>query len=347
MKKALFIEKEGGIFQRSMAEDEPESLAFASKVIRNLCRIQDELGYALVIISPSPAESKIADTQSAMFSVLKSEGVVFEEFMTSGDDLDEIASTLHRAYQEILDSTHSFVVGGGKMTMQLARHLEARAVLISEETQADAALTAASWDDIFQYLRFPPRKAQVRRQTTETDVFVAVNLDGDGKAEIETGLGFFDHMLEQVARHSSCDLEIRVKGDLHIDEHHTIEDTALALGEAFAKALDNKKGIERYGFLLPMDDALAQVALDFSGRSWLVWKAEFRREKIGDMPTEMFYHFFKSFSDSAKCNLNIQASGENEHHKIESIFKATGRALKMAVKRDPENQSVPSTKGTL
>jgi imidazoleglycerol-phosphate dehydratase/histidinol-phosphatase len=208
-------------------------------------------------------------------------------------------------------------------------------------------LIADHWEQIYQFLRLPPRKVQHRRKTRETDILIELNLDGTGQSEIHTGLGFFDHMLDQLAKHGGFDLKIETRGDLHIDEHHSIEDTALALGEAFAQALGDKRGIERYGFTLPMDDALAQVALDFGGRPWLVWEASFQRERIGEMPTEMFLHFFKSFSDAARCNLNIRAEGQNEHHKIEAIFKAFAKSLKMSVKRDPNNRELPTTKGVL
>jgi len=229
----------------------------------------------------------------------------------------------------------------------LIRYVHNQDITIPEDLKDIVVLDAASWADIYTYLRLPVRQGSVRRTTKETDIQIHVNLDGRGQAEISTGLGFFDHMLHQIARHGNIDLRVKVDGDLEIDEHHTIEDTALALGEAFAKALGDKKGMERYGFCLPMDDCLAQVALDFGGRPWLVWKAKFKREKIGEMPTEMFMHFFKSFSDAARCNLNIKAKGENEHHKIEAIFKAFARAIKMALKRDPEFMVLPSTKGVL
>jgi imidazoleglycerol-phosphate dehydratase/histidinol-phosphatase len=211
----------------------------------------------------------------------------------------------------------------------------------------DVALQTTSWQEIYRFLKFGLRQADITRKTKETDIRIYLNLDGTGQSEINTGIGFFDHMLEQISRHGGCDLKISVKGDLDVDEHHTIEDTAIVLGEAFAKAMKNMTGVERYGFTLPMDDCLAQVAVDFGGRSWLVWDAGFRREKIGDMPTEMFFHFFKSFSDAAKCNLNIKAEGTNEHHKIESIFKAFARAIKMAKKRDLNDQVLPSTKETI
>jgi imidazoleglycerol-phosphate dehydratase/histidinol-phosphatase len=255
------------------------------------------------------------------------------------------------------DLASSYVIGDRLTDIQLAQNLGAKAIFLTENpTQASissdlensTALITANWDEIYRFLLLPERTAEVSRITNETQIHIRLNLDGKGKADMHTGLGFFDHMLDQLAKHSGADLSVHVKGDLHIDEHHTIEDTALALGEAYLKALGDKRGISRYGFLLPMDDVLAQAAIDFSGRNWLVWDASFKREKIGEMPTEMFYHFFKSFTDTAKCNLNIKAEGENEHHKIEAIFKAFAKSIKMAVSRDPKNlQNLPSTKGVL
>ncbi len=254
---------------------------------------------------------------------------------------------LKQYFTEEYDLANSYVIGDRMTDVQLAKNLGAKAIFIGDH-QEDAALSTNSWDEISAFLRMPPRWAEVNRKTSETEIYIKLNLDGSGACDISTGLHFFDHMLEQLGKHGSTDLEIKVKGDLHIDEHHTIEDTALALGEAYLKALGNKKGIYRYGFLLPMDDVLAQVAIDFGGRPWIVWDAEFKREKVGDMPTEMFYHFFKSFSDTAKCNLNIKVEGDNEHHKIEAIFKSLARAIKMAVLRDPKNiNQLPSTKGVL
>jgi imidazoleglycerol-phosphate dehydratase/histidinol-phosphatase len=253
------------------------------------------------------------------------------------------------------DLKNSYVIGDRVTDVQLAKNLDAKCILINNGNLVAAvseqglssycALVTTSWKDIYYFLCTPTRKASVVRTTKETDIQIEVDLNGTGKAAISTGLAFFDHMLDQLSRHGNVDLTIQVKGDLHIDEHHTIEDTALALGEAFLKALGDKRGIERYGFCLPMDDCLAQVAIDFGGRPWLVWDADFKREKIGEMPTEMFYHFFKSFSDTAKCNLNIKAEGTNEHHKIEAIFKAFAKSIKMAVKK--EGNLLPSTKGVL
>jgi imidazoleglycerol-phosphate dehydratase/histidinol-phosphatase len=251
------------------------------------------------------------------------------------------------------DLKNSFVIGDRITDIQLAKNLGAKALFISDleipnELKSITALQTTRWNDIYSFLKLPERIIIHTRNTNETKISIDLNLDGKGNANNQTGLAFFDHMLDQIAKHGNLDLSIQVNGDLHIDEHHTIEDTGIALGEAFTLALGQKKGIARYGFLLPMDDCLAQVALDFSGRNWLVWEAEFKREKIGEMPTEMFSHFFKSFSDGAKCNLNIKAEGENEHHKIESIFKAFAKSIQLAVKRDINNlNSLPSTKGLL
>jgi imidazoleglycerol-phosphate dehydratase / histidinol-phosphatase len=250
-------------------------------------------------------------------------------------------------FSEDYDLENSYVIGDRITDIQLAKNLGAKAIFLGA-AQEGAEFSTHDWDDIYTYLKLPPRQAQVSRKTSETDIQIELNLDGMGTCSIATGLHFFDHMLEQLGKHGGMDLKIQVKGDLHIDEHHSIEDTALALGEAYAKALGDKKGIYRYGFVLPMDDALAQVAIDFGGRPWLVWNASFSREKIGDMPTEMFFHFFKSFSDAAKCNLNVTLTGENEHHKIEAAFKGLARAIKMAVQRDPKTlNQLPSTKGVL
>jgi imidazoleglycerol-phosphate dehydratase/histidinol-phosphatase len=259
------------------------------------------------------------------------------------------------------DLANSFVIGDRITDVQLAKNLGCKAIWINNDPnlggseisdtvktlQTTIALETTEWKKIYEFLKLGNRIIKHERNTNETKINIELNLDGAGKTSVNTGLSFFDHMLDQLGKHSGADLKIQVKGDLHVDEHHTIEDTAIALGEAFAQALGNKAGITRYGFLLPMDDSLAQVAIDFGGRSWLVWEAEFKREKVGDMPTEMFYHFFKSFSDAAKCNLNIKVEGDNEHHKIESIFKALAKSIKQAVKRDVENMQLPTTKGIL
>jgi imidazoleglycerol-phosphate dehydratase / histidinol-phosphatase len=244
------------------------------------------------------------------------------------------------------DLANSYVIGDRMTDVELAKNMVCKAIYISKEKTDDAVLCTTNWADIYQFLKAKPRQATVIRKTNETNIEVRVNLDGTGKSNLNTGLGFFDHMLEQIAKHGNIDLFVNVKGDLHIDEHHTIEDVAITLGETFLRALGSKKGIERYGFLLPMDDCLAQVGIDFGGRPWLVWDTKFTREKIGEMPTEMFMHFFKSFADNAKCNLNIKAEGDNEHHKIEAIFKAFAKAIKMAVGKT-NNFGIPSTKGTL
>jgi imidazoleglycerol-phosphate dehydratase/histidinol-phosphatase len=258
------------------------------------------------------------------------------------------------------DLSNSFVLGDRLTDVALAKNLGSKAIFLNNEPnlgaahsgdldglQASIALETTSWEEIYSFLKLGKRTVTHHRKTNETNIYVEVDLEGSGKAVVETGLGFFDHMLDQVARHGKMDLIIQAKGDLHIDEHHTIEDTGIALGEAFAKLLTDKRGMERYGFALPMDEAEAKVLIDFGGRNWIIWDAEFKREKIGDMPTEMFFHFFKSFSDAAKCNLNIFCRGENEHHKIEAIFKAFAKAIKMAVKRDPNAMFLPSTKGSL
>ena len=239
------------------------------------------------------------------------------------------------------------MIGDRESDVQLANNLGSKAIYINDDKKSKAELQTTDWTEIYNFLRFPDRVAGSKRTTNETDIFIKLNLDGSGKSEIKTGLGFFDHMLELFSKHSMIDLRVEVKGDLHVDEHHTIEDTAIVLGDVLLKALGDKKGIERYGFLLPMDESFAKVAIDFSGRNDLIWKTEFKREKVGEMPTEMFYHFFKSLSDAAKCNILIEADGTNEHHKIEAIFKALARAIKMAVKRDPNHQQLPSTKGLL
>jgi imidazoleglycerol-phosphate dehydratase/histidinol-phosphatase len=263
---------------------------------------------------------------------------------------------------EKYDLANSFVIGDRITDVQLAKNLGCKAIWMVEDASLGAgeqqesidelrhstvALESTSWQRIYEFLKIGIRTVHHERNTNETKISIALNLDGTGNANIHTGLGFFDHMLDQIARHGSIDLDIQVKGDLHIDEHHTIEDTGIALGEAMAKALADKRGLERYGFCLPKDDCLAQVAIDFGGRNWIVWDAEFKREKVGDMPAEMFFHFFKSFSDASKCNLNVKAEGDNEHHKIEAIFKAFAKAIKMAVKRNPLKMELPSTKGVL
>jgi imidazoleglycerol-phosphate dehydratase/histidinol-phosphatase len=289
---------------------------------------------------------------------LGNEGIVFSEVFIDRSFACENKLTrkpntgmLTKYFSDQYDLKNSFVIGDRETDVQLAKNLGARAIFIKNKNfdlpETKDVFVAESWKDIYEFLRLPPRQVAHRRTTKETDIAVELNLDGRGAAEISTGIHFFDHMLEQIARHAQINLKIEAAGDLHIDEHHTIEDVGIALGEAFALALADKRGMERYGFCLPMDDCLAQVALDFGGRNWIVWDADFKREKIGEMPTEMFFHFFKSFTDKAQCNLNVRATGANEHHKIEAIFKAFARAIKMAARRDASSDALPSTKGIL
>jgi imidazoleglycerol-phosphate dehydratase/histidinol-phosphatase len=366
--------------------DSLEKLEFVPGVLFALARIARELDYLLVMVTnqdglgtASFPEETFWPAHQKMLKTLENEGVVFyaihidrsfrhEHLPTRKPGIAMLTDYLNGDF----DLAHSFVIGDRMTDMQLAKNLGAKGVLIQNQTGMEAETTpglvlqhsfgteynpegqaidielvADSWEQIYQFLKLPPRRVKHRRTTRETDISIELDLDGTGKGEMHTGLGFFDHMLDQLARHGSFDLKIETRGDLHIDEHHSIEDTALALGEAFALALGDKRGIDRYGFTLPMDDVLAQVALDFGGRPWLVWDAAFHRERIGEMPTEMFMHFFKSFSDASRCNLNIRAEGGNEHHKIEAIFKAFAKALKMSIKRDPNNMELPTTKGIL
>lgn len=375
MQKILFIDRDGTLINEpdDFQIDSYEKLKFLPGVIPYLSRIADETTFKFVIITnqdglgtKSFPEKTFWPAHNLMMDVLKSAGIEFEDvFIDRSFAKDNLPTRkpntgLLTKYLDTqkYDLANSFVIGDRLTDIQLAKNLGAQGILIGRSLDKTddnklntkvlkdyIALQTNSWKAIYEFLAKPSRIAIVQRNTNETNISVKLNLDGSGKSTIKTGLGFFDHMLEQLAKHSGCDLEIKVKGDLHIDEHHTIEDTAIALGEAFHQALGNKKGISRYGFLLPMDDVLAQVAIDFSGRPWIVWKAKFNREKVGDMPTELFFHFWKSFSDAAKCNLNIKAEGENEHHKIEAIFKAVAKSIKMAVKRD--GNELPSTKGVL
>ncbi|MFI5150657.1 MAG: bifunctional histidinol-phosphatase/imidazoleglycerol-phosphate dehydratase HisB [Bacteroidia bacterium] len=367
MKKALFIDRDGTIIWEPPGTcqiDKLELLEFLPGVIRNLYRISREMDYELVMVSNQDGlgtagypEATFNLVQGKMMRILETEGIVFSTVHIDRSFPEENKPTrkpgtgmLEKYTKGDYDLKHSFVIGDRLTDVKLAENLGTGAIFIRNYDKPDGwenkiALLADTWDEIYEFLK-PKRSVVHVRKTKETDIHIELNLDGTGVASISTGLGFYDHMLEQIARHGMIDLKILTRGDLHIDEHHTIEDTALALGEAFRKALGDKRGIERYGFCLPMDDCLAQVALDFGGRPWIEWKAEFKREKIGEMPTELFFHFFKSFSDASLCNLNIQAEGVNEHHKIESIFKAFAKALKMAVKKDGSNQ-LPSTKGVL
>lgn len=362
MKKVLFIDRDGTLIIEPKTDfqvDSLEKLEFYPFVFQYLGKIAKELDYDLVMVTnqdglgtASFPESTFWPAHNKMLQAFENEGVVFKEVLIDTSFENENLPTrkpgtalLTHYIKGNYDLANSFVIGDRESDVQLAKNLGCKSVFLGE-TSTNAELVTTSWATIYQYLKSQPRTAMVTRKTKETDISIALNLDGTGKADINTGLGFFDHLLEQIAKHGSFDLAISVRGDLHIDEHHTIEDVALTLGQAFFEALGSKIGIERYGFVLPMDDCLAQLALDFGGRPWLVWKAKFKREKVGDMPTEMFEHFFKSFSDQAKCNINIKAKGKNEHHKIESLFKAFGKCLKMAATKN--NQfSIPSTKGTL
>lgn len=369
MKKLLFIDRDGTLIWEPPTDfqiDRFEKLKFLPGVINWLGKIARELDYELVLVTnqdglgtASFPEDSFWPVHNLMTEILAGEGIVFSRqcidrsFETDNSpnrkpNTGMLTSYLNGDY----DLPNSFVIGDRITDVQLAKNLGCKSVFITNNDSPSGfenhiALQTHSWEEIYRFLKLPPRSVTHVRQTKETNIRIQLNADGTGEASVSTGLAFFDHMLEQIAKHGNIDLEILAKGDLHIDEHHTIEDVGIALGEAFLKALGDKLGIERYGFCLPMDDCLAQVALDFGGRNWIVWEAEFKREKIGEMPTEMFFHFFKSFSDASKCNLNIKAEGHNEHHKIEAIFKAFAKCIKMAVKRDAENMKLPSTKGTL
>jgi imidazoleglycerol-phosphate dehydratase/histidinol-phosphatase len=374
MKKALFIDRDGTLIVESPGDlqvDSLEKLEFIPCVIRNLYMIRNKLDYELVIVTnqdglgtPSFPEETFWPAHNKMLRVFENEGIAFTDQLIDRSFHEDNAPTRKPRlgmFSKYLDGTYdlanSFVIGDRLTDIEMARNLGAKGILFGPDSleedlknaglQDNCVLITPSWDEIYAMVAAKNRQASVLRKTRETEICVDIELDGKGTATISTGLGFFDHMLDQIARHSGCNLTIAVKGDLHVDEHHTIEDTALALGEALLKALGDKTGIARYGFMLPMDDCLAQVAIDFSGRSWLVWEVSFGREKIGDVPTEMFCHFFKSFSDAARCNLNIKAEGSNEHHKIEAVFKAFARAIKMALQKDMYSDQLPSTKGVL
>jgi imidazoleglycerol-phosphate dehydratase/histidinol-phosphatase len=377
MKKILFIDRDGTLNIEPADEqvDSFEKLVFYPQAIYYLAKIAKELAFDMVMVTnqdglgtSSNPEENFWPVHNFMIDTFANEGVVFSEVVIDRTFAKDNAPTrkpntglLTKYLGEGYDLANSFVIGDRLNDVILAKNLGAKAIFLRqndalgssegmaklEELTDVIALETKSWEDIYTFLRAGARKIFHQRKTNETAITIDLDLDGTGLATIQTGLNFFDHMLDQIARHGGMDLKVIAKGDLHIDEHHTIEDTGIALGEAFAKALGGKLGIERYGFCLPMDDCLAQVAIDFGGRNWLVWDATFKREKVGDMPTEMFYHFFKSFSDAAKCNLNIKAEGDNEHHKIEAIFKAFAKAIKMAIKRDAEKMVLPSTKGLL
>jgi imidazoleglycerol-phosphate dehydratase/histidinol-phosphatase len=378
MKKILFIDRDGTMVlePNDYQLDSFEKLEFYPKAFQYLGKIALELDFELVMVTNQDGlgtdahpEINFWPVHNLIMKAFENEGVVFKEVLIDKTFPHENAPTRKPATGLLTkyidnpeyDLANSFVIGDRITDVELAKNLGSKAIFINtdeglgsdeiaskrEELDSVIALQTTDWKVIYEFLKLEERSASIERKTNETDIFINLNLDGTGKSKIETGIAFFDHMLDQIARHGQMDLEILVKGDLEVDEHHTIEDTAIALGEVFAKALGNKLGIERYGFCLPMDDCLAQVAIDFGGRNWLVWETEFKREMVGKMPTEMFYHFFKSFSDGARANINIKAEGTNEHHKIEAIFKAFAKAIKVAVKRDTEKMILPSTKGML
>lgn len=361
-KRVLFIDRDGTLIKEpdDFQIDSFEKLEFLPNVMSSLSRIARELNYELVMVSnqdglgtDSFPENTFYPVQQFIIQALENEGVHFADiFIDSSFEYENKptrkpgTAMLGKYIYGNYDLANSFVIGDRKTDIQLAQNLGAKSIFISDDKMAEATLITSDWVEIYQYLKAVPRVGKVLRKTLETSIEIEVNLDGNGNAIIDTGLPFFDHMLQQISKHGNMDISIKVAGDLEIDEHHTIEDTAIAFGDAFLLALQDKKGIERYGFLLPMDDCLAQVAVDFGGRPWLVWDVAFKREKIGDVPTEMFFHFFKSFSDQARCNLNIKSEGENEHHKIEAIFKAFAKAIKMAVSKTTQF-NIPSTKGIL
>lgn len=378
--RILFIDRDGTLINEAPPTYQLDSfgkLTFYPHMFEFMGRIARELEYELVMVSnqdglgtPSFPEETFWPLHNLVMKSLDGEGIHFSAVHIDRTFPEQHAPTrkpatgMLRQYlnNPAYDIAGSFVIGDRITDMQLAKNLGCKGIWLNNDAalgtaeltdtiadlmQSTITLRTTEWSGIYEYLKTGLRTVTHMRNTNETKISIALNVDGQGKGDMATGLGFFDHMLDQVARHGKMDLSVKVDGDLHIDEHHTIEDTAIALGEAFAQALADKRGMERYGFALPMDDAAAQVLIDFGGRSWLVWNATFTRERVGEMPTEMFYHFFKSFSDAAKCNLNITCTGDNEHHKIESIFKAFAKAIRMAVKRDPFSNYLPSTKGVL
>lgn len=377
MKKILFIDRDGTLIKEPADEqtDSFEKLQFYPKVFQGLSKIAKELDFELVLVTNQDGlgteaypENTFWPVHNFVMNTLKEEGIEFVEEIIDRTFAKDNQPTrkpntglLTKYFSKEYDLKNSFVIGDRLTDIELAKNLGAQGIYINDETNLGTdeitvkreelddfiALESNDWNTIYEFLKLEERSATIERNTNETQIKIDLNLDGTGKSTINTGIAFFDHMLDQIARHGQMDLNIQVTGDLDVDEHHTIEDTAIALGEVFYKALGNKLGIERYGFCLPMDDCLAQVSIDFGGRNWLVWEADFKREMIGKMPTEMFYHFFKSFTDGAKCNLNIKAEGTNEHHKIEAIFKAFAKAIKVAVKRDVDKMILPSTKGVL
>lgn len=374
MKKVLFIDRDGTIIiePEDYQIDSFDKLAFYPKVFQYLGKIAKELDYEIVMVTnqdglgtDSFPENTFWPVHNFIVDAFKAEGINFmEQFIDRTFDEDQAPTRKPRTgmltqyFSDSYDLANSYVIGDRWTDVELAGNLGSKAIFINNQTSGFIkpdnntlsgviGLETTYWEEIYTFLKAENRISNLVRNTNETKIAMEINLDGTGKSEIDTGIAFFDHMLDQIARHGQLDLKIKVDGDLEVDEHHTIEDTGIALGELFAKALGNKLGVERYGFCLPMDDCLAQVAIDFGGRNWLVWDATFEREMIGKMPTEMFFHFFKSFTDGARCNLNIKAEGQNEHHKIEAIFKAFAKSIKMAVKRDLEKMILPTTKGIL
>lgn len=378
MKNILFIDRDGTLIDEAPPTyqiDSFEKLRFYPGVFTYLSRIARELDFELVMVSNQDGlgtelfpETTFWPVQNFILNSLEAENIHFSDiiidrtFAADGKPTRKPGTALLSKYihNPDYDLGSSYVIGDRMTDVQLAHNLGSQAIWLNNDEALGAdeiqnaaalkpsiALETKDWSSIYEFLKLKTRVVHHERNTNETKIAIDVNLDGKGDAEVHTGLGFFDHMLEQIARHGNIDLQVKVDGDLHIDEHHTIEDTGIALGEAIGQLLSDKRGMERYGFALPMDEAQAQVLIDFGGRNWIVWDAEFKREKIGDMPTEMFFHFFKSFSDASKSNLNISCRGENEHHKIEAIFKAFAKAIKMAVKRNPLNDALPSTKGVL
>ena len=378
MKKVLFIDRDGTLAIEPPVDyqlDSFEKLEFYPKVFQYLGKIAKELDFELVMVTnqdglgtSSFPEATFWPVHNFLVKTFEKEGIVFTEQIIDRTFARDNAPTrkpntglLSHYISSSYDLENSFVIGDRMTDIELAKNLGAKGIFINndniegndeltvtkDELENYIALETKDWSAIYEFLKAKDRTGSISRNTNETKIQIDLNLDGTGKSDISTGISFFDHMLDQIARHGQLDLVVNVKGDLEVDEHHTIEDTAIALGEVFAKTLGNKLGIERYGFYLPMDDCLSQVTIDFGGRNWLVWEADFKREMVGKMPAEMFFHFFKSFTDGAKCNLNIKAEGTNEHHKIESIFKAFAKAIKMAVKRDVEKMILPSTKGVL
>ena len=377
MKRILFIDRDGTLIKEPADEqiDSFEKLEFYPKVFQFLSKIVKELDFEIVMVTNQDGlgtevypENTFWPVHNFIIKTFEAEGVSFEEQIIDRTFAKDNAATrkpntglLKKYFSSDYDLENSFVIGDRLTDIELAKNLNAKGIYINDQTNLGTdeitvsehslsdyiALESNDWQEIYNFLKVEDRTGSIERNTNETKINIELNLDGTGKSDIDTGIAFFDHMLDQIARHGQLDLNLSLDGDLEVDEHHTIEDTAIALGDLFATTLGNKLGIERYGFTLPMDDCLAQVAIDFGGRNWLVWDADFKREMIGKMPTEMFYHFFKSFSDGAKCNLNIKAEGTNEHHKIEAIFKGLAKAIKMAIRQDSNNMQIPSTKGTL